>query len=117
MAKRSGTENTAQINIKLDKNTKEQVDDLFNTFGISPATACKMFLLQCLRESGIPFRICIPRSNNTDIVYIQRPAEKISETSVSAQPAEEKTKQSTVPPAADVEFPWDKVLEEAGSKP
>ena len=45
------------VNIRMDKEIKEQADYLFNTLGFNLTTAVNTFVRQCLRERAIPFQI------------------------------------------------------------
>ena len=45
------------VNIRMDKDIKEQADNLFNSLGFNLTTAVNTFVRQCLREQAIPFRI------------------------------------------------------------
>jgi len=41
----------------MDKNVKEQADNLFNELGFNLTTAVNAFVKQALRERAIPFKI------------------------------------------------------------
>lgn len=45
------------VNIRLDKDIKEQADSLFNELGFNLTTAVNAFIRQALRERAIPFKI------------------------------------------------------------
>ena len=45
------------VNIRMDKNVKEQADNLFNELGFNLTTAVNAFVKQALRERAIPFKI------------------------------------------------------------
>ena len=45
------------VNIRMDKNVKEQADKLFNELGFNFTTAINAFVKQSLRERAIPFYI------------------------------------------------------------
>lgn len=45
------------VNIRMDKNIKEQADILFNDLGFNLTTAVNAFVRQALRDRAIPFRI------------------------------------------------------------
>ena len=45
------------VNIRMDKDVKEQADQLFNELGFNLTTAVNAFVKQALRERAIPFRI------------------------------------------------------------
>ena len=54
---------TSNINIRIEPEKKEQVDELFSSFGISVTDAINIFLSQSLMEGGFPFEIKQPRYN------------------------------------------------------
>ena len=45
------------ITVRLDSDTKEQAEDLFEDLGMSMSSAITIFLKQCIRKGGIPFEI------------------------------------------------------------
>jgi DNA-damage-inducible protein J len=45
------------VNIRMDKDIKEQADNLFNELGFNLTTAINTFVKQALRERAIPFYI------------------------------------------------------------
>jgi len=44
------------VNIRMDKDTKERADALFNALGFNFTTAVNTFIKQALREQAIPFQ-------------------------------------------------------------
>jgi len=44
------------VNIRMDKDTKERADILFNALGFNLTTAINTFVKQALREQAIPFQ-------------------------------------------------------------
>jgi len=50
------------VNIRMDKNIKEQADNLFKELGFNLTTAINAFVKQALREKAIPFYI---KTDNT----------------------------------------------------
>jgi len=50
------------VNIRMDKDVKEQADKLFNELGFNFTTAINTFVKQSLRERAIPFYI---KADNT----------------------------------------------------
>ena len=55
------TSTTIPIQIRVDKETKEEATELFEELGTSMSGAVNMFLKQCVNTGGIPFRIKRPR--------------------------------------------------------
>lgn len=45
------------INIRIDKEKKKEVEDIFESMGLNISTAVNMFFSQCIRVNGIPFEI------------------------------------------------------------
>ena len=41
---------------RLDKELKEEADELFKSLGMNTSVALNMFLTQCVREQSIPFK-------------------------------------------------------------
>lgn len=45
------------LNIRTDKEIKNQADEIFNELGLNMTTAINMFLRNVVREYGIPFEL------------------------------------------------------------
>lgn len=45
------------INVRVNDTVKQDVEALFNSFGMNISTAVNVFFAQCLRERAIPFQI------------------------------------------------------------
>lgn len=50
---------TTNISIRMDAELKAQADALFAELGMNLSTVFNIFVRQCLREGGIPFRITL----------------------------------------------------------
>ena len=48
---------TTNLNIRTDKEVKEQSDKIFAELGLSMTAAINMFLRATIRENGIPFSL------------------------------------------------------------
>ena len=46
---------TTNLNIRTDKEIKEQAEQIFSDLGLNVTTAVNMFLRAVIRENGIPF--------------------------------------------------------------
>ena len=57
------TSTTIPIQIRVDKKTKEEANELFEELGTSMSGAINIFLKQCVNTGSIPFRIKKPRYN------------------------------------------------------
>jgi DNA-damage-inducible protein J len=54
---------TINVTIRIDKDVKENVERLFNDFGMNLSTAFNIFARQSLRQGKIPFEISDPFYN------------------------------------------------------
>ncbi|MCL1804062.1 MAG: type II toxin-antitoxin system RelB/DinJ family antitoxin [Eubacteriaceae bacterium] len=54
---------TANLNIRIDPETKQMAEELFKAFGITITDAVNMFLRQSLLVGGLPFEVRQPRYN------------------------------------------------------
>ena len=48
--------NTVAMNIRIDKNLKEQATELYNDLGLSLSSAINMFLRQSVRDNGFTLK-------------------------------------------------------------
>lgn len=48
---------TAKLQIRLDRNLKEEADEVFSEIGIDAATAVRMFFTKVVKTRSIPFRL------------------------------------------------------------
>ena len=62
---------TANLNIRTDKDVKEQAERLFAELGLNMSTAVNMFLRTAIRENGIPFELKIDEPNAETIAAIE----------------------------------------------
>ncbi len=56
---------TTNLNIRIDKELKEQAEVFFNELGLNMTTAFNLFVRQSLRQGCIPFEITL----KTDAFY------------------------------------------------
>lgn len=68
---------TTNINIRMDKELKEQAESLFSELGMNMTTAFNIFLRQSVRQGKIPFEVSLNTPNAITISAMQE-AEKIS---------------------------------------
>lgn len=52
---------TANINVRIQENIKQQAEQILDTIGIPRATAIDMFYRQIILNNGIPFSLKIPK--------------------------------------------------------
>ncbi len=62
---------TANLNIRIDPETKAGAEVLFNSFGITITDAVNIFLRQSLMVGGLPFEMKQPRYNAETEAAIQ----------------------------------------------
>ena len=48
---------TTNLNIRTDKEIKDQAEKIFNELGLNMTTAVNIFLRTVIREHGIPFKL------------------------------------------------------------
>lgn len=51
----SNISNAINMSFRVDKNLKQQADELFKKLGMNTSVALNMFLTQSVREQSIPF--------------------------------------------------------------
>ncbi len=52
------------ITVRVDKNLKEDAQDLFDDIGITMSAAINVFLKQCVKEGKIPFELAKSKTSN-----------------------------------------------------
>lgn len=62
---------TTNLNIRTDKEVKEQAETIFNELGLNMTTAINMFLRTTIREHGIPFSLKLDVPNETTVAAIE----------------------------------------------
>ena len=53
---------TANVNVRIQANIKEEAESILDTIGISRATAIDIFYRQIILNKGIPFSLTIPKT-------------------------------------------------------
>lgn len=61
----------ANLNIRIDKDVKEQAEQLFAELGLNMTTAVNLFLRTAIRKHGIPFDLFLDVPNETTIAAIE----------------------------------------------
>ena len=64
------------VNIRMDKELKQQADELFSELGLNMTTAINMFTRQAVRQGKIPFEISL--TPNAETIEAMEEARKIS---------------------------------------
>ena len=62
---------TTNLNIRTDKDIKDQADAIFNELGLTMTTAINMFLRTTIRENGIPFALKLDVPNEVTAAAIE----------------------------------------------
>ena len=62
---------TTNLNIRTDKDIKEQAEEIFSELGLNMTTAVIMFLRTTIREHGIPFELKLDVPNETTAAAIE----------------------------------------------
>ena len=62
---------TTNLNIRIDKEIKDQADRIFFELGLNMTTAINMFLRTTIRENGIPFSLKLDVPNEITAAAIE----------------------------------------------
>lgn len=62
---------TTNLNIRMDKDVKEQADRIFAELGLNMTTAINLFLRTAIRERGIPFALKLDIPNDITAAAIE----------------------------------------------
>lgn len=62
---------TTNLNIRTDKDIKDQAEAIFNELGLNMTTAVNIFLRTAIREHGIPFELKLEVPNETTAAAIE----------------------------------------------
>ena len=62
---------TTNLNIRTDKDVKEQADRIFSERGLNMTTAINVFLRTTIRENGIPFALKLDTPNEVTAAAIE----------------------------------------------
>ena len=61
---------TTNLNIRVDKDIKDQADRIYSELGMNMTTAINMFLRTTIREHGIPFSLKLDVPNEVTAAAI-----------------------------------------------
>lgn len=73
---------TTNLNIRVDKDIKEQADKIYSELGMNMTTAINMFLRTTIREHGIPFALKLDVPNEVTAAAIEEGRRIASDSSV-----------------------------------
>lgn len=62
---------TTNLNIRIDKDIKDQAEGIFNELGINMTTAVNIFLRTAILEHGIPFELKLDVPNEITVAAIE----------------------------------------------
>lgn len=62
---------TTNLNIRTDKEIKEQAEQIFSDLGLNMTTAVNIFLRAVIRENGIPFDLKLEVPNEVTAAAIE----------------------------------------------
>lgn len=62
---------TTNLNIRTDKDIKDQAERIFSELGLNMTTAINIFLRTTIRENGIPFALKLDVPNETTVAAIE----------------------------------------------
>ena len=48
----------AQVNFRIDDETKRQAEELFGQMGLTMTSAIMVFIKQSINQQGLPFKVC-----------------------------------------------------------
>ena len=74
--------NTTNLNIRIDKELKEQAEIFFNELGLTMSSAFNIFVRQSLRQGKIPFDISIvadPFYSSTNMSVLRQSIKEANE--------------------------------------
>ena len=66
---------TTTISLRLDRETKRQAEELFQSLGLNMSVALNMFLTQAVFRQGLPFEVRMP---NAETLEAMREAERVA---------------------------------------
>ena len=61
----------ANVNIRIDPETKKKAESIFKSLGLNPTTAITMFYIQTIRNNGIPFVLKLETPNKKTLAAIK----------------------------------------------
>ena len=62
---------TTNLNIRMDKDVKDQAEQIFSALGLNMTTAINIFWKTSIREKGIPFALKLDVPNEVTVAAIE----------------------------------------------
>ena len=75
---------TTNLNIRMERDVKEQAEQIFNDLGLTMTAAINLFLRTAIRERGISFSLKLDVPNETTASAIEEGRRIASDDSVKA---------------------------------
>ncbi len=72
---------TTNLNIRINKDVKDQSEAIFNELGLNMTTAINMFLRTTIRERGIPFDLKLDVPNDITSAAIKEGEKLLADSS------------------------------------
>lgn len=72
---------TTNLNIRTEKDIKDQAEKIFNELGLNMTTAINIFLRTAIREHGIPFELKLEEPNDITAAAIEEGRKLLSDSS------------------------------------
>ena len=73
---------TSNMNIRMDKDVKEQAQRIFSQLGMDMTTAVNVFLRQVIRHNGLPFELRLDTPNEETLAAIREVQEMKKDPSI-----------------------------------
>jgi DNA-damage-inducible protein J len=84
--------NTTNLNIRIDKDLKEQAERFFGELGLNMTTAINLFVRQSLRQGKIPFEISLsndPFYSTSNIKALRKSLTELNDGKIVSKTTEE----------------------------
>lgn len=85
---------TTNLNIRTDRDVKEQAETIFAELGMNMTTAINVFLRTTIRENGIPFDLKLDTPNAVTAAAIEEGRKIVYDTSVKSYSSIEELKKA-----------------------
>jgi len=81
---------TTNLSIRIDRNLKEEADQIFNELGMNLTTAITIFVRQSVRQKKIPFEIALntDHDKNASLIDVAEASERIWHNAIKTNTAE-----------------------------
>lgn len=83
---------STNLNIRTDKEIKDQAEYIFNELGLNMTTAVNIFLRTTIRENGLPFSLTLEVPNEKTVDAIEKGRRIAHDSSVKGYTSMDKLK-------------------------